>query len=1098
MTQHTPKTQEEYSAKIPALQVLISMGYDYLTPEQCLALRGNEREVLLRETLIKHLQQYRFTLRGQEHALSTNAIEQVVRDIGTPGMNEGLLSANERVYNQLMLGITVTEFINAKKESITVPLINWHEMDKNVFQVTEELSVLNTAGTQTRRPDIVCFINGIPLVIIEAKRPDSHNPNKDMLKEGISQQIRNQKADEIPYLFAYSQLLLSINGIDGRYATTKTDAKFWTGWREEDFTRDDFNKIKNKPLTAEQKNNLFEQREPAYRKYFETLWSEHIVATEQDTLLISLLLPERLLEFVQYSILFDKKVGKIAARYAQAFAIKRLVEQISDVTPEGNRKGGVIWHTTGSGKSFTMVFLTKALLLKDELKKCRVVVVTDRIDLEKQLARTFLSGGAFGSAIATKKEGEKAKVSSGRELAKRIGQGEDRIIFTIINKFASASKLSECYNPSADMIVLVDEGHRGHGKENHERMRKALPNAAYVAFTGTPLLKDEKTINKFGPIVHAYTMQRAVEDGTVTPLLYEERQPELIVNEKAIDNWFEKITVTLSDEQKADLKKKFAQKGVVYSSDNRIELIAWDIATHFASNIKSLCMGLKGQIATDSKISAIRYKKHLDATGLVTSAVIISPPDTREGHESVDESTLPEVQQWWKDNIGNQPDDEYTQKTLRDFATDGAPDLLIVVDKLLTGFDEPRNTVLYIDKPLKEHNLIQAIARVNRLHEAKQYGLLIDYRGILASLDTAIRDYQDLAERTQSGYSIEDIDGLYHQMNTEYKRLPGLHQSLWDIFKYVYNKQDLEQYRQLLVPKWQDDTEGDSYDTNQMLREDFYQALTEFGLCLKVALSSSSFFADSSFSEADISQYKKDLLFFNNLRKIARQDAEETVDYSVYDEQLRRLVDKQVIGESVKEPDGVYIVGEFGKEEDINKWRKEKTRNETDIIRTRIKKTIKQDLGDDLYAQKVLSELLKDIIKEAEALFDHPVKQYALFKSFEEKVENRDIEGIPEALNGNRHAKAYYGTFRLVLGEDRFNAMQEDEIQQFTNEALAIDEVVNQAVAEHSLNLANIEAEIRKKLLPKLFKLTGMDKAKEIIEDVIHITRIGLSGGKTE
>ena len=626
-------------------------------------------------------------------------------------------------------------------------------------------------------------------------------------------------------------------------------------------------------------------------------------------------------------------------------------------------------------------------------------------------------------------------------------------------------------------------------------MRKALPNAAYVAFTGTPLLKDEKTVNKFGKIVHAYTMQRAVEDGTVTPLLYEERQPELIVNEKAIDNWFEKITATLSDEQKADLKKKFAQKGVIYSSDNRIELIAWDIATHFASNIKSLRMGLKGQLATDSKASAIRYKKHLDATGLVTSAVIISPPDTREGHEQVDAATLPEVQQWWKDNIGNQSDEDYTQKILQDFATDGEPDLLIVVDKLLTGFDEPRNTVLYIDKPLKEHNLIQAIARVNRLHEAKQYGLLIDYRGILSALDTVIKDYQDLAERTQGGYSIEDIEGLYSEMNTEYKRLPGLHKSLWNIFKYVYNKQDLEQYRQLLVPKWQEDADGDSYDSNQMLREDFYQALTEFGLCLKVALSSSSFFADSSFSETDIATYKKDLLFFNNLRKIARQDAEETVDYSVYDEQLRRLVDKQVIGESVKEPKGVYIVGELGKEDDTNNWSEEKTRNETDIIRTRLKKTIEQDLNDDPYAQKVLSELLKAVIKEAEALFDHPVKQYALFKSFSEKVDNREIEGIPVELNNNRHAKAYYGTFHLVLGDEYFNNISEDDIQKFTNEALAIDEVVNQAVAEHSLNPANIETEIRKQLLPKLFKLTGIDNAKEIIEEVIRITRIGLSNG---
>ncbi|MCW8825446.1 MAG: type I restriction endonuclease subunit R, partial [Gammaproteobacteria bacterium] len=558
------------------------------------------------------------------------------------------------------------------------------------------------------------------------------------------------------------------------------------------------------------------------------------------------------------------------------------------------------------------------------------------------------------------------------------------------------------------------------------------------------------------------------------------------------DNWFEKITTTLSEKQKADLKKKFANKGVVYSSDNRIELIAWDIATHFNANIKSLGMGLKGQVATDSKSSAIRYKRHLDATGLVSSAVIISSPDTREGHESVDAKTLPEVQQWWKENVGNQAEENYTQDVLNDFATDGDPDLLIVVDKLLTGFDEPRNAVLYIDKPLKEHNLVQAIARVNRLHEAKDHGLLVDYRGILSALDTVIKEYQDLAERTQGGYSIDDIEGLYSQMSIEYKRLPGLHKALWDTFKYVYNKKDLEQYRQLLVPKWQEDADGHSYDANQMLREDFYKSLTEFGLCLKIALSSSSFFADNSFSEADIAQYKKDLLFFNNLRKIARQDAQETVDYSAYDEQIRRLVDRQVIGESVREAEGVYIVGELGQGEDTSGWTDEKTRNETDIIRTRIKKSIEQELDGDPYAKKVLSELLKEVIKEAEALFDHPAKQYALFKKFKQQVDDLDIEGIPTTLDGNRHARAYYGTFRLVLGDERFSTMADDDLVKFSNEALAIDKIVEQAVAEFSLNPANIETEIRKQLLPRLFKLTGMDKAKEIIEAVIQITRMGL------
>lgn len=739
-----------------------------------------------------------------------------------------------------------------------------------------------------------------------------------------------------------------------------------------------------------------------------------------------------------------------------------------------------------------MVFLCKALLLHDSLRNCRVIVVTDRVDLEKQLARTFSTGGAFGSEIAVKKEGEKAKVSSGKDLARRIGKGTERIIFSIINKFNTASRQTECYNPSDNLIVLVDEGHRSQGGENHERMKKALPNAAYVAFTGTPLLKDDKTTNKFGPIVHAYTMQRAVEDGTVTPLLYEERPPILNINNKAIDKWFDKITVGLTDKQKSDLKEKYGKKGPVYGSANRIDLIAWDIAVHFKENFKELDKGLKGQIATDSKLSAVRYKKALDATGLVTSAVVISPPDTREGHEDVDESELPEVQQWWKDNIKGDPE-TYERNIIDAFSTEGSPDILIVVDKLLTGFDEPRNAVLYIDKPLKQHNLIQAIARVNRLHEEKQYGLLIDYRGILRELDTAIKDYQDLANKTQGGYDIDDIEGLYKQVSTEYKRLPLLHDRLWEVFKSVKNKSDLEQYRQILVPQFKSGEDGEPYDVRQKVREDFYEALTEFGMCLKTALSSRSFFEDTSIHESTIKKYKDDLRFFTSLRRISKQDAQETVDFSAYEDQIRKLVDRHVVGEEVKEAEGVYLINELGVDTDPAKWSEEKTRNETDIIRSRIKKTIEQELSDDPYAQVYFSELLRQAIAEAEALFEHPFKQYALFKDFDEKIANHDVTGVPEKISGNKHARAYFGILKLVIGPDGQNTPSVDAL---VDAALLIESAVKSAVSEHSLNPQNIEAAIRQALLPRLFVLVGLDKAKDVIERVIAVTRIGISRGK--
>ncbi|MCB2226716.1 MAG: type I restriction endonuclease subunit R [Desulfarculaceae bacterium] len=1087
----TPETKEEYSAKIPALQVLMAMGWEYLSPAECLAKRGNNREVLLKDSLVQELRERRFEWGGEEHPLSANAIEQIVRDVESHGLNEGLLTANERIYDKLALGITVTEFIDGKKVQPTIPIIDWDHPANNRLQVTEEFEVLDTSGVHKRIPDLVLFVNGIPLVVIEAKRPESGNPNKSMVDEGVSQQIRNQKNEEIPLLFVYAQLLMAISGTDGRYGTIKTPAKFWSVWQEEELEEAHFKRIKNTALIDEQKQAIFAGRPAKVRSYFESLWSHEMVASDQDRLLISLASPARLLETIRFFMIFDKKAGKIVARHQQAFGVKKMLERVTKLDSRGARQGGVIWHTTGSGKSFSMVFLSKALLLHPELRDCRIIVVTDRVDLEKQLSKVFISGGAFGSAIASKKEGARAKARSGKDLARRIGKGNERIIFTIIDKFQTASKQKECYNPSDKIIVLIDEAHRSQEGETHERMRQALPNAAYIGFTGTPLLKKNKTQNRFGPIIHAYTMQKAVTDGTVTPLLYEERRPELVVNETAIDNWFDKLTQKLSEEQKSDLKKKFANKGAVYGSENRIELVAWDIASHFVDNYKDLNTGLKAQLATDSKLSAIRYQKLLEKTGLVSSAVVISPPDTREGHEDVDSEEIPEVQEWFKKNIGHASDaQEYERQVVEDFSTDGKPDILIVVDKLLTGFDEPRNAVLYIDKPLKQHGLIQAIARVNRLHPAKDYGLLVDYRGILKELDTAIKEYRDLETDTQGGYDVEDLAGLYSQVGTEYKKLPLLHDKLWAIFKDVRNRRDLEQYRQVLVPKYEDDEEGNTFDANQKVRDDFYQALTEFGMCLKMALASRSFYEDGSFGENDIATYKGDLRFFTNLRKVARQDAQETIDYSEYEKHIRLLVDKHVVGQAIKESEDRYLIDELLETEDPEKWSEEKTRNETEIIRSRIKKTIEQDLADDPYAQQVFSELLKMAIKEVEAQFEHPFKQFSLFKELEKQVAEREMEGIPPELKDKPKARAYWGVLRMETDAKGSETAGDDQL---AGEALEIDKVVTTAVAEHSLNLKSMEAEINKGLLPRLFDMFGIEVAKKLIEEIINITRIRLS-----
>ncbi|HCE1499786.1 type I restriction endonuclease subunit R [Vibrio parahaemolyticus] len=1092
MTQYTPKFQEEYSAKLPALALLTNLGWSFLSPELALSARGGKAdEVVLRHVLRSELQKRTFTFAGKSYPLSEKAIDNLIAEVCSPALNEGLLTANERLYNHLLYGISVTEFVDGKKASPTVALIDWQNPANNSFVFTEEFTVTRSSGVESRRPDIVCFVNGIPLVVIEAKRPDGNAKKGPTIDEGISQSLRNQRHDEIPLLFAYSQMLLSINGNEGRYGTCGTPAKFWSAWREEDISDAEIYAIKNKKIEGDRLARLFNHRSSKDLDWYQSLTAAgELAVTGQDQLLISLLSPARLLEMTRYFVLFDKKAGKVVARYQQVFGIKRLIERINTRSSTGGREGGVIWHTTGSGKSFTMVFLSKAMILHESLKQCRIVVVTDRLDLENQLSKTFASGGE----LAGKKDKEAAIATSGRRLAEQIGKGTERIIFSLIQKFNTATKMPECVNSSSDIIVLIDEGHRSHGGENNIRMKQALPNAAFVAFTGTPLLKDDKTTNKFGPIVHAYTMQRAVEDQTVTPLLYEERIPDLDVNERAIDSWFERITEGLSDDQKADLKRKFAKKGQVYGSDDRIRLIALDIANHFVKNIDE---GLKGQLACDSKASAIKYKKYLDEAGLFESAVVMSPPDSREGNTAVDEATTPEVTQWWKDNVGSVDEQAYTKHLIERFDNDDSLKILIVVDKLLTGFDEPKNSVLYIDKPLKEHNLIQAIARVNRLHPKKKFGLLIDYRGILAELDTTIQKYQDLASRTQGGYDINDIAGLYNQMSTEYKRLPQLYKQLWAIFDGVNNKNDIEQLRQVLVPKIEE-REGELVDVHLKVREDFYEALTAFASCLKVALQSATFFEDKSFSEQDRRHYKETVKQFSSLRQLVQQDAGEKIDYDEYAEQVKKLLDKHVVGVEVKEPGGVYEVGKMGQKQQPEDWGEDKTRNETDIIKTRVTRMIEQELRDDPYAQEAFSKLLRQAIEEAEKLFDHPLKQYMLFREFEEQVQERRLNDIPDAFAGNRHAQAYFGVFKKVLPEAL--AVLDLQVQgKWIKVAFEIDQEVETSVAENSINPQNIEADIRKKLLPRMFKECkaiggGMDQAKKIVEMIVQITRVGLSG----
>ena len=558
-------------------------------------------------------------------------------------MADGLIRTNERVYDLISLGKSFEQTIDGDTKSFTLNYVDWKRPENNVFHVAEEFEVERASGAQTCRLDIALFVNGIPFALIECKRPDE----KDAIKTAIAQHLRNQHSEFIPRLFVYSQMLVAINQKEANYATTGTPAEFWAHWRERADITEEVSRLVNRPLTKEQKDKLFADRFAYARRYFDDLEMEGRSVTEQDKAIYCLLRPERLIELTRQFIVFDAGQKKIA-RYQQYFAVKRTLDRIKRVGADGKRAGGVIWHTQGSGKSLTMVMMAKAIALEESIADPRIVLVTDRVDLDDQIWGTFHSCGK-----------EPVKATTGRHLLELLALNKAAIITTVIDKFETAVKASGSQITSNNIFALVDESHRSQYGETNARMRKVLPNACYIGFTGTPLKKkDRNTAAKFGGIIDAYTIDEAVRDKAVTPLLYEGRRISQEVDQRAIDTWFERVTERLTADQRRDLKREAVIARRLNLADQRIFMVAWDISEHFSKNVPK---PFKAQLATESKITAIKYKECLDELGLVTSEVLISGPDALEGAEAFERAGEEEVQGFLETDDGEVRERERVQ-----------------------------------------------------------------------------------------------------------------------------------------------------------------------------------------------------------------------------------------------------------------------------------------------------------------------------------------------------------------------------------------------------------------------------------------------------
>jgi len=977
-------TSEAGGAQLQALNTLINCGWRYVTRAEADQWRDGRRtlpflEAQLRADLARI---NRIHFDGRAYPFSEANIDAGVRRL-TDRIPEGVVRANERLTDDLMLGIALPQTIGATSREWPFRFIDWMDWRANTFQVTSEYTV-SEAGGPMIRVDLVLFVNGIPLGVVEVKA--SHVSSE----QGVSQQIRNQKVGEgVPALFYSAQLLLAANSHDPRYGTVGTPRKLWSVWKEREDPPEFAEKIVNRPLDTVEGKRVALDFAP-YMKRHNSLMEDNRLPTALDETLVGLCRPERFTRLVRRYMLFDGPQKKVA-RFQQVATIETLLERTEQRDESGRRKGGVVWHTQGSGKSLTMVMLAKAIAMTNA--QARIIIVTDRTDLDDQISKTFRATGQ-----------EPKRAATGENLLTLI-EDKTPVVTTLIHKFRAGLNKRRVVDRSRDIFVLVDESHRsqyGNLESMHARMREVLPSACFIAFTGTPIAKKEKsTFAKFGDLVRpAYSMRDAVGDKAVVPLLYEGREVVADVDERQIDRWFEVHTRGLSEDQRADLKRKMSRAREIEGIESRLQSIAFDVGQHFSTNFKGT--GLKGQLAAPSKRAAIQLKKLFDTFGVVTTEVVISAPEMRESDDEVDEADDDLVRSFWRKMMDRYSGEEAYNKTIVDqFKGPGDPEIVIVVDKLLTGFDSPRNTVLYVARRLKEHALLQAIARVNRVFDEegapeKPFGYIIDYTGVLKDLGAALSSYDAL-----QGFTEEDIATSILAIRDEANKVPGAHAALLSVFKSVSNIFDAEAYARLLA--------------DEAIRSDFYRRLSEFSRAFTVALVSPSF-VESTKPEL-LKRWKDDLVRFTSLRAAVSLRYAERVDWRDYERRIRQLLDRHVVArEVVKLVEPLNIFDDIA----IETRRNEKAESDASIADTiahQLTRSIEEKWDEDPVFFEKFSKLVSDTIADFHKGRISDLTYLAKVRELREKAQHRqdDSDPAPARLRDDAHAQAFWGLAKRNL-----------------------------------------------------------------------------------
>jgi type I restriction enzyme R subunit len=806
---------EDSESESPAVDLLRKLGYAEVPADLLDEERTSQKDVILPQRLLAALHRLNPGLAPAEAAQALKAL--------THHPSHSLADAHEALYTHLTYGFAVAKS-GKRKQSVTVRYFDFDNPANNEFTVCRQYTIHGTS--KHVRPDIVCFVNGIPLAVIECKSPTK---GEKWREEAIKQLRRYQEAgaefrgEGAPRLFETVQLVIATCGVAACYGTVGTPPRFFFEWKE------------SYPHTPAQLETLVGRR-----------------PTAQDILLASTLAPANLLDILRNFVVFETENGrkiKKLCRYKQFIAVNRAIDRImSGKSP--SERGGVVWHTQGSGKSLTMLWLALKLRRDARLHNPTLVIVTDRRDLDRQISDTFVACGFPNPERAT----------SIQTLRSLLRNARGKTITTTVQKFqdiapgvaAKDTRVQRERHPTLtdadNVIVMVDEAHRTQYQSLAANMREAMPNALFLGFTGTPIDKrDKSTLATFGPYIDTYTIRQAVEDGATVPILYESRLPEVRILGQNLDKLFDRTFADRTDEERAAIKQKYANEQTIAAAPKRIEMICLDIIEHFQSYIAP--NGFKAQIVAVSREAAALYKTTLDTLQGPPSALIMSAVHNDE--ELLARHHMRKEQQ---------------DKLIEDFKDrDKPPQMLIVCDMLLTGFDAPVEQVMYLDTPLREHNLLQAIARTNRTMEGKTHGLIVDYWGVAGALEDALEVF-----------AAEDIEQAMVPKTDELPRLEQRHAAAMRFFDGVADKRSLSACVSVLEP--------------EDVRAEFHAAFRAFAQSL-----------DLLYPDTRSLAFVDDARWLGKIRMAARATYRDgKPDISDCGGKVRKLIEDSVIAEGIQ------------------------------------------------------------------------------------------------------------------------------------------------------------------------------------------------------